>query len=75
MTAPLNTWIVSEWEIRNLSWVGCNAAKAAFTSGPGFRFGRASSVNGIVLVSGSDSLKLRSASLVRIREVVQGENI
>ena len=75
ITDPENALIIVDWVARNLAEVGHCAAKAALTSEPTFSFGRTSSVNGMVLVSGTGCLKLRRASLAIAREEVRGENI
>jgi hypothetical protein len=73
ITDPKNALGIVDWEARILADSGQLAAKAALTSAPVFSFGSASSVNGMVLVMGSNCLKLRRAVLVR--EEVRGENI
>ena len=72
ITDPKNALLIVGCEARTLADSGQVSTKASLTSRPILSFGKASSVNGIVLVRGSD-LKLRKASLVRME--VRAENI
>ena len=73
ITDPKNALLNAGCDLSILADSGHISASASLTSRPFLSFGNASSVNGMVLVVGSNSLMLRKVSLVKVE--VRAENI